>query len=501
MSAASAAQAVPSSDPLFDFLDQESSKNLLRFTTAGSVDDGKSTLIGRLLYDSRSVYEDQLESVTKASVGRNAGAIDFSLLTDGLRAEREQGITIDVAYRYFATPRRKFIIADTPGHEQYTRNMVTGASTAELAIILVDARKGLLPQSRRHAYLASLLGLPQLVIAVNKMDLVGYDEQVFRSIEADFREFLARFHSIESYFVPISALAGDNVVTRSKHMPWFSGPSLLEYLETVPVGDRVRNASFRFPVQRVVRPNQHFRGYAGTIVSGSIRPGDEVTVLPSGRQTRVASITTFDGDLESAGAGQAVTLTTEDDIDVGRGDILVSPGDWPAVAHHVTATIVWLNERPADPAKRYRLKHTTRQQWAQIRRIRHRININTLEEEPAAALALNEIGLVEIESARALVFDSYLQNRGTGSFILIDEASNATVAAGLISGAADSTGSALETLPGQVTWHVEDGNLVLKLGDAAETFGIEQSATPRITADEDVLNALAMLLRRLSREG
>lgn len=495
-----AATLLSTSDPLFEFLEQEASKDLLRFTTAGSVDDGKSTLIGRLLYDSRSVYEDQLESVTKASVGRNAGAIDFSLLTDGLRAEREQGITIDVAYRYFATPRRKFIIADTPGHEQYTRNMVTGASTADLAIILVDARKGLLPQSRRHAYLASLLGLSQLVIAVNKMDLVGYDAQVFRSIEADFRHFLAGFHSIESYFVPISALAGDNVVTPGKQMPWFSGPSLLEYLETVSVSNRARNASFRFPVQRVVRPNQHFRGYAGTVVSGSIRPGDEVTVLPSGRQTRVASITTFDGDLDSAHAGQAVTITTEDDIDVGRGDMLVSPEDWPNVANTIKATVVWFNERAADLTARYRLKHTTRQQWANIRRIHHKININTLEQEPADTLAMNEIGLVEIETARALVFDSYAQNRATGSFILIDEASNATVGAGLISGVSDSAESALETLPSEITWRMEAGNLVVNLGDAAHHFGIEQNAGPRTTVDDEVLNALAKLLRRLSRE-
>ncbi len=268
-------------------------KDLLRFTTAGSVDDGKSTLIGRLLYDSRNVYEDQLESVTKASAGRNVGAIDFSLLTDGLRAEREQGITIDVAYRYFATPKRKFIIADTPGHEQYTRNMVTGASTAELAIVLVDARKGLLPQSRRHAYISSLLGLQHLVIAINKMDLVEYDQKVFDQIETDFRRFLARFQSIEPFFVPISALAGDNVVKPGTNMPWFHGPSLLDYLETVPVGKRVEQSAFRFPVQRVVRPNHEFRGYAGTIASGHVRPGDAITILPSGRKSHVTSYFDF----------------------------------------------------------------------------------------------------------------------------------------------------------------------------------------------------------------
>lgn len=495
----SAAALLPTDGYLLEFLEQEKSKGLLRFTTAGSVDDGKSTLIGRLLYDSRSVYEDQLESVTKASAGRNAGAIDFSLLTDGLRAEREQGITIDVAYRYFATSRRKFIIADTPGHEQYTRNMVTGASTADLAIILVDARKGLLAQSRRHAYLASLLGLPQLVIAVNKMDLVGYEAQIFRSIEAEFRQFLERFHSIESYFVPISALAGDNVVSRSSHMRWFSGPSLLEYLETVPAGRRSRSASFRFPVQRVVRPNQQFRGYAGTIASGMIRPGDEVIVLPSDRRTRIDSITTFDGDLDSARTGEAVTLTVVDDIDIGRGDMLVSPDDLPHVANTVKASIVWLNEEPANLRARYRIKHTTRQQWANIRCIHYRININTLAQEPAETLAMNEIGLIELESARELVFDSYSKNRATGSFILIDEASNATVAAGLISEAIEHTGSATEELPSEVAWRLEDGKLVLEVANASESFGTENIDRQTMT-DPEALHAIATLLRRLKRE-
>jgi sulfate adenylyltransferase large subunit len=431
-----AAIALPIADAFEQFLEQEQSKDLLRFTTAGSVDDGKSTLIGRLLYDSRSVYDDQLESVTKASAGRNAGAIDFSLLTDGLRAEREQGITIDVAYRYFATPRRKFIIADTPGHEQYTRNMVTGASTAELAIVLVDARKGLLPQSRRHAYIASLLGLPHVVIAVNKMDLVGYDHATFARIQADFRRFLGRFQSIEPYFVPISALAGDNVVSRSGNMPWFHGPSLLEYLERVPTGKRVQNTSFRFPVQRVVRPSQEFRGYAGTVVSGRIGVGDPVTVSPSGRQTTIERITTFDGDLREAQAGQAVTFTLADDVDVVRGDTISTPEDLPLSNSAIDATLVWLNDSPAQLKKRYRLKHATRQEWAQLKYIRHRLNINSLEHEHASTLEMNEIGSVHLEVARPLAFDAYTKNRATGSFILIDEATNATVAAGLISGAA-----------------------------------------------------------------
>ncbi|MBV8550650.1 MAG: sulfate adenylyltransferase subunit CysN [Acidobacteriaceae bacterium] len=490
----SAATVLNAAEPVEAFLEQEKEKGLLRFTTAGSVDDGKSTLIGRLLYDSRSVYEDQLESVTKASVGRNAGAIDFSLLTDGLRAEREQGITIDVAYRYFATPRRKFIIADTPGHEQYTRNMVTGASTADLAIILVDARKGLLPQSRRHAYISSLLGLSQLVIAVNKMDLVDYDSRVFHAIEQDFRHFLGRFHSIDSYFVPISALRGDNVVTRSSNMRWFAGPSLLEYLETVPVGNRARTASFRFPVQRVVRPDQEFRGYAGTVVSGAVSKGEEVIVLPSGRQTRIVGIHTFDGDLETAQAGQAITLTLEEEIDISRGDMLALPDDLPHVADSIKATLVWLSEKPANLGGRYRLKHTTRQQWASIRRIDHRININTLDHESADALAMNEIGVVDIESARALMFDSYSTNRATGSFILIDEATNATVAAGLIAGAVSFESAAFD-YPADVAWQMDAGKLILSLGGGADALGNPRE--PQTIHDPETLKALDSLLRRL----
>jgi sulfate adenylyltransferase large subunit len=466
-----------------EFLEQEQSKDLLRFTTAGSVDDGKSTLIGRLLYDSRSVYDDQLESVTKASAGRNAGAIDFSLLTDGLRAEREQGITIDVAYRYFATPRRKFIIADTPGHEQYTRNMVTGASTAELAIVLVDARKGLLPQSRRHAYIASLLGLPHVVVAVNKMDLVGYDRAAFAAIEADFRRFLARFQSIEPYFVPISALAGDNVVTRSGNMPWFHGPSLLEYLERVPTGKRVQGSAFRFPVQRVVRPDQEFRGYAGTVVSGGIRIGDRVAVAPSGRQTAIERITTFDGDLREAHAGEAVTLTLADDVDIVRGDTISTPDEPPLTSSAFDATLVWLNDVPAELKKRYRLKHATRQEWAELKYIRHRLNINSLELEHAATLEMNEIGSVHIETPRPLAFDTYTKNRATGSFILIDEVTNATVAAGLISGAAQDGGRsrlapiALSDRITRLSVETASGKsqtFTLPAGDAEAQYAIEE---------------------------
>jgi sulfate adenylyltransferase subunit 1 len=414
------------------FLAREQAKDLLRFTTAGSVDDGKSTLIGRLLFDSHNVYEDQLKAVTKASVNRSAGPIDFSLLTDGLRAEREQGITIDVAYRYFATARRKFIIADTPGHEQYTRNMATGASTAELAIILIDARNGILPQSRRHAFIASLLGIPNFAIAVNKMDLVGYDESVFRSIEAEFRDFLKRLSPVHTYFLPISALKGDNVVERSGNMDWFEGPSLLEFLESVPVHDRVRTAAFRFPVQRVVRPDHSFRGYAGQVVSGVIRPGDAILAFPSGRRSRIESIETFDGPLKEAAAPLSVTLTLEDELDISRGDMIASSQKLPQVARQFDAHVVWLNEQALDRARTYLLKHTTQTLSAEVKEVNHRINITTLQQEAVDRLEMNGIGVLRIETSRPIYFDTYAENRGTGSFILLDPATNATVGAGMI---------------------------------------------------------------------
>jgi sulfate adenylyltransferase large subunit len=415
-----------------DFLAAEQAKDLLRFTTAGSVDDGKSTLIGRLLYDSQSVYEDQLKAVTKASVNRSAGPIDFSLLTDGLRAEREQGITIDVAYRYFATARRKFIIADTPGHEQYTRNMATGASTADLAVILIDARNGVLQQSRRHAYIAALLGIPNLVVAVNKMDAVGYGEAIFRSIETEFREFVGKLSAAHVYFLPISALEGDNVVRPSQNMPWFEGPTLLEFLETVPVHHRTRATAFRFPVQRVIRPNQDFRGYAGQVVSGIIRPGDGILALPSGRRSRVKSIETFDGRLEEAVAPMSVTLTLEDEVDISRGDMLAAAQKPPAAARQFDASVVWMNEQPLDLSRRYLLKHTTQTLAAEVKAVQHRVNIKTLEHEPANNLEMNGIGVLRIETSRPIYFDAYTQNRATGSVILIDPETNATVGAGMI---------------------------------------------------------------------
>jgi sulfate adenylyltransferase subunit 1 len=475
-----------------EFLAREKDKGLLRFTTAGSVDDGKSTLIGRLLYDSRSVYEDQLESVTKASAGRNAGAIDFSLLTDGLRAEREQGITIDVAYRYFATPKRKFIIADTPGHEQYTRNMVTGASTSDLAIVLVDARKGVLTQSRRHAYIAGLLGIERLVVAVNKMDLVGYEESVFTQIESDFLQILeTTFPKIQAYFVPVSALAGDNIVARSTNMPWFQGLSLLEHLETVEVGTSSHRAAFRFPVQRVVRPNLDFRGYAGTVVSGKVSVGDAVTILPSGRQTTVARIVTFDGDLETAETGAAVTLTLAEEIDLSRGDMLVDSNEPAEKAHALETTLVWLNEKPAQVGKRYRFKQASRLDWATLKHVDYRLNINTLAHEHEQTLEMNAIGNVVVETARLTAFDAYTANRATGSFILIDPATNATVAAGMILQAASSDSSKRLT---EVSCRLESGRLVIS---NALGFDVSLPSEGRTIDDPEALDALRHFLERL----
>ena len=384
---------------------------LLRICTAGSVDDGKSTLIGRLLYDSRSVYDDQLHSIQRASKNRSAGAIDFSLFTDGLRAEREQGITIDVAYRYFATARRKFILADTPGHEQYTRNMATGASTADVAILLVDARHGVRPQSRRHAQIARLLGIKDYVLAVNKMDLVDFDRAVFDGIVDEFDGILA---GAKLHPIPISALHGDNVIGPSDRTPWFTGDSLLEFLETVEIERDTMSRPFRFPVQLVLRPTHEFRGYAGTILSGTVRRGDAVTSWPTGRSSRVKAIVTFDGELEVASAGQSVTLTLEDEIDISRGD-MITVGE-VAAAQRFRADVVWMDERPLDPARVYVLKHTTRTVTAELDR----------------ALDLNQIGSVTVTTARPIMIDCYVDNRGTGSFIVVDPATNFTAGAGMV---------------------------------------------------------------------
>jgi sulfate adenylyltransferase large subunit len=422
-----------------DFLAIEREKDLLRFSTAGSVDDGKSTLIGRLLYDTQSVYEDQVRSIE--GKGTTApGQIDFALLTDGLRAEREQGITIDVAYRYFSTPRRKFIIADTPGHEQYTRNMATGASTADAAVVLIDAGKGVLIQSRRHAYIASLLRVRHVIVAVNKMDLIGYEEAAFRAIEADFTAVLDQIAAdtgspVESIFVPVSALVGDNIVHRTDAMPWYTGPSLLELLESLPSSLSSRAEPFRFPVQRVLRPDHAFRGFAGQVASGVIRPGDKITVLPSGRSAEVARIVTFDGDLDEAVAPQSVTLVLDRELDISRGDLIVSAQAPAAVAKNIKAALVWMDSRPLERNRRYLLKHTSQTVPAFVSAVEHRANIGTLAHEPAATLEMNGIGVVSIDLLRPIALDLYGENRSTGAFILIDPETNSTVAAGMITAA------------------------------------------------------------------
>jgi bifunctional enzyme CysN/CysC len=398
-------------------------KDLLRFTTAGSVDDGKSTLIGRLLHDTRGVYEDQLESVRKASRDSNAEGFDLSLITDGLRAEREQAITIDVAYRYFQTPRRKFIIADTPGHEQYTRNMATGASTASLAVILLDARHGVLQQSRRHAYIAALLGIRKLAVAVNKMDLVDFRRDVFERIRDDFGAVAAKLGVENPFFVPVSARDGDNVATRGARTPWYRGPSLLEYLETVDAEPAGSAGPLRFPVQLAIRPHLDFRGYAGQIASGRLRVGDRVLALPSGLETRVASLT---------GQETCPTVCLADQIDISRGDMLVDPSAPPSVGREFAATVIWMAAEPLRPESAYLLKHTTRQVCANVRSVRHVLDIRTLDFGPAAELRLNDIAEVEIETHQPIFFDPYRKNRATGSFILIDMISNRTVAAGMI---------------------------------------------------------------------
>ncbi len=414
------------------FLEQNLNKELLRFTTAGSVDDGKSTLIGRLLHDSKTVYEDQLASVKKSRVNRSSGPIDFSLLTDGLRAEREQGITIDVGYRYFATARRKFIIADTPGHEQYTRNMATGASTADLAVILIDAEKGLLPQTLRHAFIASLLGISSVVAAVNKMDLVEYQEESFLRLQEEFLALAERLGIAEVKCIPISALAGDNVVEPSERMRWYAGPTLLEHLETVPIPGPARTEGVRFPVQYVIRPDASFRGFAGQVASGVIRPGDALTALPSGQQSRVQSIVSYDGPLAEAFAPMSVTLKLEDEIDLSRGDMLVSPDSPPCVSQRFAAMIVWMNAQPLEGGRNYLIKQSARQVRGRVTRIRHRVNTNTLEPEAAEQLQMNDIAAVELETSSPLFLDSYQQNRTTGSFIVIDPLTNATLGAGMI---------------------------------------------------------------------
>jgi len=440
----------PTQTDIETYLAQHERKELLRFLTCGNVDDGKSTLIGRLLHDTKAIYEDQLQAVTRDSKvhGTQAGKVDLALLVDGLKSEREQGITIDVAYRYFSTARRKFIIADTPGHEQYTRNMATGASTCDLAIILIDARHGVSTQTKRHSYITSLLGIREVIVAVNKMDLMGYSQEVFARIREEYLAFAAKLPERRMRFIPMSALDGDNVVDRSTNMPWWEGAPLLETLDTVPIDGGRNQVDLRFPVQFVNRPDLDFRGFCGTVASGAVRVGDEVVSLPSGRRSTVRRIVTSDGDLEEAFAPQAVTLTLADEIDASRGDLLCRPDNRPMVSDRVEATLVWMHEQPLVPGREYLLKNGSTETPATVERIKARIDVNTLERSSAANLGLNEIGAVEIRTSRPLLCDPYVRNRATGGLILIDRITNATVAAGMV--AASDSGHWKDAAPGRL---------------------------------------------------
>ncbi|HQX48054.1 MAG TPA: sulfate adenylyltransferase subunit CysN, partial [Steroidobacteraceae bacterium] len=417
------------------YLEAQQHKSLLRFITCGSVDDGKSSLIGRLLYESKMIFEDQLAALEADSkkVGTRGGELDFALLVDGLAAEREQGITIDVAYRFFSTEKRKFIVADTPGHEQYTRNMVTGASTADLAVILIDARKGVLTQTRRHSFLVSLLGIRRVVLAVNKMDLAGYSQEVFDTILQEYRDFAAQIDLRDITAIPISAVYGDNIIEAGSNMPWYQGPTLMHHLETVEVGDELPSKPFRLPVQWVNRPNHEFRGFAGLISSGTVHQGDRIRVLPSGRESRVARIVTADGDLESAVAGQSVTITLDSEIDISRGDVIAEGDAPPQVADQFEATVVWMHDDPMLRGRSYLMKIGTRTLTATVAPIKHKINVNTLEQTAAERLELNDIGVCELELDRPIPFDAYRDDHTLGGFILIDRMSNNTVGAGLLS--------------------------------------------------------------------
>jgi bifunctional enzyme CysN/CysC len=459
------------------YLKANQQKSLLRFLTCGSVDDGKSTLIGRLLYDSKMLFDDQLSALESDSkkVGTQGEALDFALLVDGLAAEREQGITIDVAYRFFTTDKRKFIVADTPGHEQYTRNMVTGASTADLAVILIDARKGVLTQTRRHSYLAHLLGIKKLVLAINKMDLVDFSQARFDSIVADYRAFADQI-GIEDFLpIPLSGLAGDNVTEPSVNTPWFDGPALLEYLENVPVGDTsLRREPFRMAVQWVNRPNQNFRGYAGTIASGEIRPGDRISILPSGLSSTVDRIVTFDKDLDKAIVGQSVTLTLADEVDCSRGDLMVATSAPAEVNDRLGATLVWMAAEAMVPGRAYWLKIGTQTVTASVARVDEVIDVNTMERQPGQPLELNDIGRCEILLDRKVAAQSYADNRHLGGFILIDRATNATVAAGMV----DSFPQAADTAAGD---HAA-GRIIWLTGSTEEKVAVAQKAQQRLGA-------------------
>ncbi|MEM7474272.1 MAG: sulfate adenylyltransferase subunit CysN [Planctomycetota bacterium] len=436
------------------YLAQHERKELLRFITCGSVDDGKSTLIGRLLFDSKMLYEDQLAQLEDESKthGTTGGGFDPALVTDGLKAEREQGITIDVAYRYFSTAKRKFIIADTPGHEQYTRNMATGGSTADLAVILIDARHGVLTQTKRHSFIVSLLGIRHVVVTVNKMDLVDFSEERFEEICADYKSFSNRLDLPDLHFIPISALNGDNVVDRSAAMPWYDGSTLMSFLETVNIGSDRNFEDFRFPVQYVNRPNLDFRGFCGTVASGIVRVGEEIMVLPSKQKSKIKSIVTFDGEVEEAFTPQSVTLTLEDEIDCSRGDMIVRPGNVPKQSNAIDAMVVWMSPDAMVPGKTYLFKQTTQTTSGQIDSLRYRVDVNTMHRSPAPDLQLNEIGRCRITLSQPLYFDAYRRNRSTGAFIVVDRISNVTVAAGMI------TAREAETTENLAPWEIEESN-------------------------------------------
>jgi bifunctional enzyme CysN/CysC len=416
------------------YLKQHEQKELLRFLTCGSVDDGKSTLIGKLLYETKMIYEDQLAAIQRDSAvhGTTGGEFDPALLTDGLKAEREQGITIDVAYRYFSTAKRKFIIADCPGHEQYTRNMATGASTCDLAIILIDARHGVMVQTKRHSFIVSLLGIKHVLVAVNKMDLVGYSEEVYEKIKSDYRDFASRLEMVDQHYIPLSALKGDNLVDKSPNMPWYDGSTLMHHLENVHIASDRNLIDFRYPVQFVNRPNLDFRGFCGTIASGRIRKGETVMSLPSRKTSRVKSIVTFDGEIDEAFAPQSVTLTLTDEIDVSRGDMLVRPDNVPTMAEAFDATIVWMTDEPLVPGKQYWFKAASKVAAGSVSTLRYRIDVNTLHRQEAGKLGLNEIGRCHVRLNQPIAFDGYRQNKGTGAFIVIDRMTNVTVGAGMI---------------------------------------------------------------------
>jgi sulfate adenylyltransferase large subunit len=446
------------------YLKLHENKEMLRFLTCGNVDDGKSTLIGRLLYDSKMIYEDQLESVTKDSAksGTTGEAVDLALLVDGLQAEREQGITIDVAYRYFSTTKRKFIIADTPGHEQYTRNMATGASNCQLAVILIDARYGVQTQTKRHSYIANLLGIKHIVVAINKMDIKDYSEEVYNDIRKDYTEFARELEMQDVHFVPLSALVGDNVVNRSENMPWYEGETLMELLETVEISGDANIQDVRFPVQYVNRPNLNFRGYCGTLASGILKPGDDITVLPSGKESKVKALVTYDGDLEYAIPGEAITVTLEDEIDISRGDMIVHRENQPHVSSHFKATVVWMTEQPLVAGKQYNFKVGVSDSSGVMRTVDSQIDVNTLAKNSADKLELNEIGVCEFSLTKPVVFDAYKRNHTTGAFIIIDRLTNVTIGAGMITEAVSEAQASIASSSEFSAFEVELNALIRK---------------------------------------